>query len=451
MLIEFTVRNYRSFRDEQSWTLTADPETPFADTAADMPLTDVPKSDEQVLPSAVLYGPNASGKTNVLRAIDAMQDLVLYSANSSQRGDAIQGVEPFQFDPATRNAPTMFEAVLIEDGVRYQYGFEATRTEITEEWLFAYPKGEAQKWFERTGNDADGATIEFGSPFRGQKSVIQQATRPNALFLSTAIQLNNDQVAPVYDWFKKCLKPELGTYIKYYDTIQFLSLDLGKSRVLEMMAQADLGIDGVEIDELSAKQHEEIQMRLPKGLVTGFRTLDHSADLRKTKNASYSHPGQAMKRVRLQYKGDEGVNSSIELSEESQGTQRYFALAGPVLEALDKGRVLVVDELDSSLHPMMVRAIVQFFHDPETNPNGAQLLFNTHDTTLLDADLFRRDQIWFTEKFNDGATRLYSLLDFEEPPDEKAQNLARRYLQGRYGAIPILQFSSTTPAAGYFS
>ena len=158
-----------------------------------------------------------------------------------------------------------------------------------------------------------------------------------------------------------------------------------------------------------------------------------------------------MKRVQLQHKGQEGVNSSIELSEESQGTQRYFALAGPVLEALDKGRVLVVDELDSSLHPMMVRAIVQFFHDPETNPNGAQLLFNTHDTTLLDADLFRRDQIWFTEKFNDGATRLYSLLDFEEPPDEKAQNLARRYLRGRYGAIPILQFSSTIPAAGYFS
>lgn len=427
MLIEFTVRNYRSFRDEQSWTLTADPEI----SGPDMPLADVPKTGEQVVPSAVLYGPNASGKTNLLRALDTMQDIVLYSANSSQRGDEIQGIEPFQFDLATQDAPTLFEAVFVEDGVRYQYGFEVTRTEITDEWLFAYPKGESQKWFERSGNEADGAVMEFGSQFRGQKSVIQQATRPNALFLSTAIQLNNDQVVPVFDWFKNRLRFTRATNMTGMYTVNMIEEDDRAEDVISLVSKADLGITDVKVEE-AAPNSDHVIDALQKFIKS---EMGDSAKI----------VGDETRRVKFVHQsGSESYEMNF--ADESRGTQQYFALAGPILDVIRNGRVIAVDELDSSLHPMMVRAIVRFFHDPKTNPHGAQLLFNTHDTMLLDSGLFRRDQIWFTEKFGDGATRLYSLLDFEEPTDDRAQDLAQRYLQGRYGAIPILQFSSTTPA-----
>jgi hypothetical protein len=428
MLIEFTVKNYRSFRDEQSWMLTADPE--FGEST--VPMVDVPETDEDILPSAVLYGPNASGKTNLLRALKAMQDIVLYSANSSQRGDAIDEVEPFQFDPAAREAPTMFEAVFVQEGVRYQYGFEATRTAVTEEWLFAYPKGKAQTWFERTGNDADSASIEFGRQFGGQKSVIRQATRPNALFLSTAVQLNHEQLAPVYDWFNDRLRYINANKVLGWFTLEKLEEKENHASILRMMRKADLGITGFEIDDAPAET-DQMLSALQKFVRA---ELGDSAKIL----------GDETTRIKFRHKG-EGSSRLIDFANESQGTQRYFALAGPLLDVLENGRVLVVDELDASLHPIMVRAIVQFFHDPSTNPNGAQLLFNTHDTTLLDADLFRRDQVWFTEKFDDGATRLYALLDFDEPDDARARNLARRYLQGRYGAVPILQFSSTTTPA----
>lgn len=435
MLIKFTVENYRSFRDEHTWSLVADEDRDAPETGGpDVPLVEIPKVQARVLPSAVVYGPNASGKTNLLRALDAMRRIVLNSARAGQRGDVITAIEPFQFDPDRRTEPTRFEIVFIQEDVRFRYGFTATRERVMEEWLYAALTTREQTWFvrdetDRTLDEAESnAGVEFGSRFEGEMKVIQRTTRPNALVLSTAAQLNTEKVAPVFDWFRDSLRYIPGQELPPFETVEALKSDQSRSQVLHLFREAGLGIEDVRIEEhINGEGDDPFIDRIHKALA---RELGEEVSVQAGKT-----------RVEIVHRSDTDSETALNLIQESQGTQRYFALTGPLLNALQNGQTLVVDELDASMHPMMVRAIVGLFHDEAANPNGAQLLFNTHDVTLLDADLFRRDQVWFTEKFDDGATELYGLLEFEEPEDRSTRQLARRYLNGRYGAIPILRLS----------
>ena len=418
MLIEFSLRNFRSFRDEQTFSLIASSGTEHQDTHT----VRIPGDDERrTLRSAAVYGPNASGKTNLLLALRAMEQVVVKSAVASQRGDEIEPIDPFRLKKKNRNAPTAFEAVFIVEGIEYQYGFEATREKVVEEWLYAYPYGQARRWFTRSySTDHSEGAFNPGDYLKGQRKQIWEATRANALYLSTAAQLNNKQLAPIFDWFRHFLAYLPGRQVGHRFTAKACTGEVQKERILSLLSAADLGIENVIVNE------EPVDLEdLPSGLRDLISSSGQKDDIEQILSQT----------IRFHHSSGDGEESLLDLDEESEGTQQFFALAGPILDVLDKGRILLVDEIDSSLHPSMVREIVSLFNSPETNPNGAQLVFNTHDVTLLDQDLLRRDQVWLTEKFNDGASQLIPLLDFK--PRKETEALQKNYLEGRYGGMPM--------------
>lgn len=418
MLLEFSVRNFRSFRDEHTFSLVASSGTEHLTTHT-MP---VPGNGERRgLRAAVLYGPNASGKTNLLLAMNAMKEIVVKSAVAGQRGDLIEPVDPFRLTEEHRTAPTAFEAAFIIDGVEYEYGFEATRKQVVEEWLYAYPKGQARRWFERrySVNHEEGS-FNPGDYLKGQRKQIWEATRPNALFLSTAVQLNNEQLAPIFDWFRESVAYLPGRRVGSAYTAEACEDGEQKQRILALLSAADLGIRDMFVEE------EPVDFdQLPASLVDVITETGQKDRLERALSRA----------IRFQHTEETDEAGLLDLEEESHGTQQLFALSGPILDVLDQGRMLLVDEIDASLHPKMVAEVVSLFNDPATNPHGAQLVFNTHDVTLLNQDLLRRDQIWITEKFGDGASQLVSLLDFK--PRKRTEALAKNYLQGRYGGIPM--------------
>lgn len=418
MLLQFTFGNYRSFRDETTFSMVASSGAEHRETHT----IPIPGDNEsRAVRSAGIFGPNASGKTNLLRALNAMSDIVVKSATSGQRGDDIAPITPFRLTAEHREAPTAFAASFIIDGVEYEYAFAATRSEVVEESLYAYPKGQARRWFERRFSVShDSGEFNPGDYLKGHRKQIWDATRPNALFLSTAAQLNNKQLAPIFDWFRKSVAYLPGRRLGPGFTADISVNEKERKRILELMSAADLGIRDIFVEE------EPVDFdALPSGLAEIIEKSNQREKVERILGRS----------VRFQHTEVPEEEALLDLNEESHGTQQFFALAGPVLDVLDQGRVLLVDELNASLHPTMVREIVSLFNDPETNPNGAQLIFNTHDVTLLSQDLLRRDQIWFTEKFGDGASRLTPLLEFK--PRKGTEALRKNYLQGRYGGLPM--------------
>jgi AAA15 family ATPase/GTPase len=418
MLLQFTFGNYRSFRDETMFSMVASSGAEHRESHT-MP---VPGSDNsRAVRSAGIYGPNASGKTNILLALNAMSEIVVKSATAGQRGDDIAPISPFRLKAEQRTSPTSFSASFIVDGVEYEYAFAATRSEVVEESLYAYPKGQARRWFKRSYSvNHDLGKFNPGDYLKGQRQQIWEATRPNALFLSTAVQLNNEQLAPIFDWFRKSIAYLPGRRLGPGFTTDISEDEAEKKRILELLSAADLGIRDMSVEE------EPVDFdALPSGLAEFIATSDQKEHVERILGRS----------IRFQHTDEFEEEALLDLREESHGTQQFFALAGPILHVLDEGRILLVDELDASLHPTMVREILSLFNDPETNPNGAQLIFNTHDLTLLSQDLLRRDQIWFTEKFGDGASRLTPLLEFK--PRKGTEALRKNYLQGRYGGLPM--------------
>jgi AAA15 family ATPase/GTPase len=416
MLIDFSVTNFRSIQKKQTFSFAAAKGSELAETNTfQSPIAKLPN----LVRSSVMYGANASGKSNVLRALGFMHFLVLNSFSALSEGQPIS-VVPFIFDPESMKSPSEFEITFIVDGVRYQYGFAATQQRIHEEWLVAYPEGKPQRWFERIFDPKTSSyEWQFSRSFIGQKEVIKTATRANALFLSTAIQLNNDHLKPVFNWFSGKLDVILpGTNISLQFTIDQCASEPGKQGILSFLNAADMSIANI----LFEKKAFDPAM-VPPILIPELRD--------KVIADMYGKELTAVKFIH-----DSGSGSGVlDLNEESQGTQKLFAFAGQWMDVLARGRVLVIDELDTSLHPLLVRHLVGLFHNPKTNPLNAQLLISTHDTTLLDPDIYRRDQIWFTEKDKLGATTLYSLSDFKPRKNEAFE---RGYLKGRYGAIPFI-------------
>lgn len=365
--------------------------------------------------AAAIYGPNAGGKTTLLRALQLMRGVVLESA--TLRPDQGFNVQPFALEAATKNEPTLFEATILIDGVRHQYGFEFTPQRITREWLLVYQTKRPQRWFERAYDpETDGESYEFSSHLTGAKRVWLEATRPNALFLSTAIQLNSDSLQPLYQWFHSALTVVLDTEQFPHDFTTAMIEGSNDTSVAAMLAAADIGIAGI-----SVRREKSIQRGFRLNFATGeMETLAGEGEL-------------VLPKFRHQVGS---ISADFDLTDESQGTQKLYALAGPILEIIAHGRVLVVDELDRSLHPLLVRQLVKTFHDPSINTRGAQLVFSTHDTSLLDADLLRRDQIWFAEKDSAQAATLVPLTDFSP---RKHEAFERAYLTGRYGGVPVLE------------
>lgn len=410
MLLEFRIRNYRSIRDEIVISFIASKDKKLADTH--LASTGI-KSLPYVLRSGVVYGPNASGKSTLLQALFYMRAVVAESATIMQPGQTFN-VQPFRLDTEYITQPTEFEITFLLGGVRHQYGFRLTPERIVDEWLLVYRAAKPQQWFSRSFDEKTQSSVyEFSTHLTGPRKLWQETTRPNALFLSTAAQLNSELLGPIFRWLiEQPVYLGAGLSPLPDTTTELLQTEAGKRAVRDFLVSADISISDV-VSVSRQGFHQQIMFG-PEG-------------------PKFSREERELLMPQFVHKTEHG-SASFELHEESQGTQRLYALAAPVLDVLKNGRLLIVDELDSSLHPLLVRRLVHMFHNPELNPHGAQLLFTTHDTSLLDRTVFRRDQIWFTEKDRDQATRLYPLSDFG-PRETEAWE--KGYLIGRYGAVPF--------------
>ncbi|WP_218915445.1 AAA family ATPase [Neisseria wadsworthii] len=417
MLIEFSVTNFRSFCNSQTLSLVKSKGNELPDNAFEVEGI----KDLDLLHSAAIYGANASGKSNLLKSIRAMKQIV---TATSQRGSKLP-ITPFKLNKDSISKPTEFEVVFIVDNVRYQYGFSATEEKIFEEWLFAYPKGRAQKWFERIwSSEKNQYQWQFGNFLTGTKQVWQNATRENALFLSTAVQLNSEQLKPLFDWFKETLRfSSVGGFGPEYSAS--LCMENRKEEILKFMHAADLNISDINIET-----EDFSPSVLPNDMPESLREI--IIDGMKDKK---------MMNIQTIHLDSQGNSIRFDLEEESDGTQKFFAFAGPWLDVLTNGYVLFVDELHDNLHPKLVQFLVGLFHSKKTNPKNAQLIFTTHETSILNQDVFRRDQVWFCERNQEQETVVYPLSDFS--PKKGKENLEAAYLSGRYGALPFLRSLDT--------
>lgn len=416
MLIEFSVENYLSIKERQSFSLIASKNSDILDNIYKMEGT----VNLNILKSAVIYGANAAGKSNLLLAFRAMRDIVVGSASGTQIDEELN-VIPFKLSSETINKPTEFEMIFVVDGTRYQYGFSATKKQIIDEWLFAYPKGRAQKWFLRAWDeDISDYIWELGSSLTGEKQIWQKSTRKNALFLSTAVQLNSEQLKPVFTWFQKNMKLSgVSGWSNSYSATR--CTDEFKTNILDFLKAADVGIDDIIVTK-EKFDPTSIPDEIPEELKNIFISNMKDKEVYDISTVHFN---------------DEGEPINFDLSEESHGTQKLFALAGPWLDALEKGYLILIDELHDALHPKLVSYLVDLFNSSNLNKNGAQLIFTTHETSIMNQSVFRRDQIWFCEKNKKSETNIYPLTDYS--PRKGRENLEASYLDGRYGALPYIK------------
>ena len=425
MLIEFKVANFWSIKEPQTFSLVASKHKELMDSHTfDAQLAE--QSSIKLLRSAAIYGPNAAGKTNLVRALKVMKTIVRTSALEKSRGDKLP-VVPFKLDPESRQTPSMFEVVFLLDGIRYQYGFSATVERIIDEWLYAFPRRRIQRWFKRTWHaDEQKHDWESGAFLTGEKNVWQKSTRDNALFLSTAILLNSQQLQPIYDWFKKTLR-----FINPQGLTPDFSTSLceegNSARITDFLNEADLGIDDVRI--------KIERFELPKV------PQDMSDSHKQPIIEEVENDVIEIQDVKTVHHDSDGESIEFDLEDESDGTRKVFALAGPFLDSLERGHILFIDELHDHLHPELVKFLVGLFNDKETNPGNAQLIFTTHETHILNQNILRRDQIWFCEKDKTRATQVFPLTDFR--PRKMRENLEAAYLSGRYGAVPYISEPET--------
>ena len=423
MIIEFRAGNFRSISAPQTLTMVASADHQLAAVNLIQGSTEKLRLVRQ----AVIYGANAAGKSTLLMSMEALRNLVLHSAGL-QEGQVLPWITPYRLDPISEQAPSTFEVLFEYEGVRYHYAVGATATRITHEWLVAYPQGRPQRWFERSF-DTDKASYDWwlGPSFEGnrnQRKLWKTSTRSNALFLSTAVQLNNEQLKPVFHWLTQMLIVVLPGRVDFNPTlsIDLLRSEQDRERVNKLLNSADIGIDRLELQETDGLPPP------PPGIpVEHWRAMLAQGPLGVPAQMKWG-------KVVAWHAASDGRPVSFDIAEESDGTRKLFEFVGGWIKALDTGATLCVDEIDRSLHPHLTRMLVQLFQS-EANRNNAQLIFTTHDTTLLDPDLLRRDQIWFAEKDETRATKVYPLLDYSP---RKNESIERGYLLGRYGAIPFV-------------
>ena len=406
MIIELKIENFRSIKKEVVFSMVA-----TKDKTLDNNLISNALKDDKLLKSAVIYGANASGKTNILLALNFFKALVLNSHNH-QKGQGIK-FTPFKLDEKYLKKPTKFQIVFIKNGIKYDYSVSFDKDKIIEEALYHYPNNKKATIFERTKTDE----FKFISEEKDQKFIAKR-TLENVLYLSKSVQENLSITTQAFEWFSQELQ-FVGPYepvISEEFTINILNSDKKlKGLVLKALLEADVGIEDVNA---VVKKLDD----LPVGIPPEIKTL-----IANQKGAFKQNEIKTMHK---------GVAFDF-YSEESEGTKRMFSLIGHWIDALRNGKILVIDELDTKLHHLLNVFLINLFHDPTQNKNDAQLIFTTHNINLLDQDIFRRDQIWFTEKDGEtGASDLYSLIEYSPRKDKDIQ---KGYLAGKYGALPLIK------------
>jgi hypothetical protein len=424
MLIEFKVSNFRSIREEQTFSLVAgnvDKELTSCVIDRDLPGL----SGVRFLKGAAIYGANASGKSNIIEAISYVTDFVLRSATKIHPGDPT-GAQPFKLDRESVAKPSEFEITFVAEGDRYVFGFSVTPARVVEEYLVAYPKGVPQRWYQRTFNAANNS-YDWAKPstsFKQDKS-LQDKTRENSLFLSVGPQFNHAQLTQVFNWFKKNVRfihLSADAMLHPGFTADLIVKPTHHERILNLLRSADIGVADAQVKETEISI-EDLRQNVPPSVLARLEK-DGLTKSQKLVEISLTHKADGVEPVALDFE-----------EEESAGTRRFFSLIGPWTDILDNGYTVFVDEIETSLHPILVKELLKLLLCSKNNPKGAQVVFTTHNPVLLDGALMRRDQIWFTEKSPAGATHLYPLTDYQ-PRKEEA--LAKGYLAGRYGAIPFM-------------
>lgn len=420
MLVEFSLQNHRSFREKQTFTMVAsnaraEKEGPHYAVETDN------NAAPHVLREACLFGANGSGKSAL---IDGMNAMCRFVKESFKDDNATQKLSPHLFHSEWANEPTEFEAVFLHGGSLYQYGFAVDADRIHEEWLFERPNstGRLRQIFTRA---YDTKTKSYSwetstSHLKGERESWKAQTRDNALFLSTAIALNAESLEEPHNWLAMGLQTisDVSNLAPY--TAGRFDEEGWKERVLEFLQGADILFADIEVNEQSPFDHEEF-LRLPA---------------ESKKHVKQILPENAkMLSIQTYRKNEQAQLVSLAIKEESSGTQSLFDLAGPILDALEHGLTLVVDELNTRLHPLAFRYITEQFCDPKTNPHNAQLIFSTHDLSVADQDCMAKDQIWLVEKGDDLASVLKPFSEFKT---RDTRPFRKGYLQGRYGAVPRL-------------
>ncbi|MGO9122299.1 MAG: AAA family ATPase [Desulfomonilaceae bacterium] len=418
MLIEFSVGNYKSFREKVTFSMVA-AAIKSKDKSLDANNTISAAQNLKLLTSAAIYGPNAGGKSNLVSALNFMNRFVKSSAKDTQVSEKIP-VDRFRLSTEFEDQPSHFEIIFLIEGKRYRYGFELNTDRIISEWLYFAPKSREALLFERNRDN-----IKIGNYFKEGRG-IEERTRENALFLSVAAQWNGHTSAKILSWFNKLL-----TLLDIPPTLPRFILEDAKfkSPILQFISALDIGITDFVSERSPIPDSSSSVQKPPKSIrqEVGSEEMDFGKfimDEIRTKHLKYDREGKAVDQVEFLLRDNE-----------SHGTQRLFGLAPFIILALNVGLVLVIDELDTKLHPILTQSILNLFNNKETNPKNAQLIFTTHDINLLNRDLLRRDQIWFVEKDKQAATYLYSLAEFKVRNDASFDS---DYVHGKYGAIPLI-------------
>jgi len=411
MFLRFTVGNYRSIKEKQTLSMVAGSGRDELGGVFDSGLKDI-----QLVPVAAIYGANASGKTNILSALEFMVEAVMLSQRE-WKPEGIDDYEPFVLDVEYVARPSFFEIDFIFDEIRFTYGFELDAKKIVAEWLHAYPKGRKQVWLNREGPE-----FYFGSHLTGENRSIQKLTRTNSLFLSAAAQSGHEVLSKIYDFFVEKIVFEDPLYERahFKASIKMLEQPYFGELIAQIMRTADLGITSARVVRPNETQIQLFDRELEK---RGISAKARARRISELEDVVFTH------------QGDGGNSADISYFDESEGTQTLFTLSSRLLMTQLNGGILCIDEFESSLHPEICKRIIDAFRDPKKNLFNAQLIFTTHNTRLLQKDTLRRDEVWFTEKSEGGATTLYPLTDFHP---RKNENRELGYLQGRYGAVPLI-------------
>jgi len=403
MILEFSVKNFLSFKEKVTFSMIANSNKELNDNYVEI-------GGNKVLKSAAVYGANASGKSNLFKILTLVV-LMLRSSNSVDINAKLPLI-PFKLDKGSVNKPSEFEIKFILDETRYVYGFIADKDKIYDEYLYYYPNGRETKIFDRTNIN------EYSYTQKDEKILreIEAKNAQNKFFLATATNWNFDKTKAAYNFLTNgigtCNNLEILKNMAYkmYET----NPDYLKDFAIDFLQKADFNIEDYQISQIDVPG--EFLTAIPEFIT---KTLP---DKPKAYQVLFKHKNS---------------DNYLSIDEESLGTQMIFAFIPFLADSLKNKKVLIIDELDKSLHPFLVQYIVEIFNDAEINKNGSQLIFNTHDTNLLDLNIFRRDQIWFTEKNSEtGESDLYSLSDFSV---RKQENVEKGYMLGRYGAVPFIK------------
>lgn len=406
MIVQFSVGNFLSFKDIATFSMVSSARKEHAETN----LFNA-KDKLKLLKSAVVYGANASGKSNLIRAMRFMRNFTL---KSSQDEGKIK-VTNFKLSTDTDKKPSLFEIVFIHETLRYRYGFQVDKEKVAREWLFYVPIRKETQLFVREGSNFD-----IGTHFKEGRG-IEQRTRPNALFLSIVAQFNGEISSKIMGWFKNNFRV-ISTLVDVKlvpFTLEKLKEEEFRKEILKFLKEADLGIEDISLEKTKIKYEDISEVEKAK-----FGPDEELFSVRiQTSHPRFDNENKPLPSVKFNL-----------ATEESEGTKKLFALSGPFLDTLKNGNVLVVDELDSKLHPLLIKFLVSLFNSTKYNPKNAQLIFVSHNTNLFNRGVFRRDQIWLTEKNKYGATDLYSLVEYKVRNDASFE---KDYMSGKYGAIPF--------------